>query len=153
MSETTIHLSPTMFGESERVLIQRGRFSVSTFRFQSGVCGLRLTNDVGELVMLPFQGQQIWSATFGGRNLTMKSMFDQPLPNRPYLETYGAFLIHCGFLSMGVPNPAAGDTHPLHGELPNAPYASAHVVLGEDERGQYIGLGGRYQHTIAFSTN
>ena len=52
---------------------------------------------------------------------------------------------------MGVP--AAGDTHPLHGELPNAPYQSAYIVLGEDAGGAYIGLGGRYQHTVAFSTN
>ena len=50
----------------------------------------------------------------------MKSMFDQPPPTRIYLDTYGGFLIHCGFTAMGVP--AAGDSHPLHGELPNAPY-------------------------------
>lgn len=153
MSETTIHLHPTMFGEKERVLIESGPLSASVFCFESGVCGVRMGNGAGELVLLPFQGQQVWSASFGGRNLTMKSMFDQPRPTRTYLETYGAFLIHCGFMSMGVPNSAAGDTHPLHGELPNAPYTAAHLVLGEDEKGNYIGLGGRYQHTVAFSTN
>ncbi len=153
MGETTIHLHPAMFGEKERTLVEHGPFSASTFRSESGVCGLRMGNGAGELVMLPFQGQQIWSASFGGRNLTMKSMFDQPWPNRPYLETYGAFLIHCGFLSMGVPNPAAGDTHPLHGELPNASYSAAYLALGEDHRGQYLSLGGRYRHTVAFSAN
>lgn len=39
-----------------------------------------LENGASELVMLPFQGQQIWCATFGGRNVTMKSMFGQPNP-------------------------------------------------------------------------
>ena len=153
MSDTTIHLHPTMFDDKERKLVEHGPLSASVFRYESGVCGVRIGNGTGELVLLPFQGQQVWSASFGGRNLTMKSMFDQPRPTRTYLETYGAFLIHCGFMSMGVPNSAAGDTHPLHGELPNAPYTAAHLVLGEDERGQYIGLGGRYQHTVAFSTN
>jgi hypothetical protein len=37
--------------------------------------------------------------------------------------------------------------------LPNAPYQEAFVVVGEDERGAYIGLGGLYQHTVAFSCN
>ncbi len=128
-----------------------GPLTASAFLFDTGVCALRLRNELGELVLLPFQGQQIWSATFRGRNLTMKSMFDQPRPTRNYVETYGAFNLHCGFTSMGVP--AAGDNHPLHGELPNAPYADAWIVLGEDERGEYIGLGGAYQHTVAFSYN
>ena len=41
----------------------------------------------------------------------------------------------------------------LHGELPNAPYDRAFLVIGRDERGSYIGLGGSYQHTVAFSFN
>ncbi len=52
---------------------------------------------------------------------------------------------------MGVPS--REDSHPLHGELPNAPYQEAHLVVGEDDQGRYIGLGGRYQHTVAFSSN
>jgi hypothetical protein len=52
---------------------------------------------------------------------------------------------------MGVPGP--GDTHPLHGELPNAPYQEAYLVVGQDEEGDYLGLGGRYQHTVAFNHN
>jgi hypothetical protein len=81
----------------------------------------------------------------------MKSMFDDPNPTREYLETYGGFLLHCGATAMGVPS--GEDTHPLHGELPNAPYQKAYVVVGEDERGTYIGLGGQYRHTVAFSYN
>ena len=126
-----------------------GPLTVSTFRYDSGVCALRLRNDLGELVMLPFQGQQIWSATFGGRNLTMRSMFSAPRPTRSYLETYGGFLLHCGATAMGVPG--AGDSHPLHGELPNAPYDRAWLVLGEDAQGLYLGLSGEYEHIVAFS--
>jgi hypothetical protein len=139
------------FTEREKTLVEHGSLAAAAFRFDSGVCGLRLSNELGHLVMLPFQGQQIWSAEFGGRNLTMKSMFAEPRPTREYLETYGGFLLHCGVTAMG--GPSKEDTHPLHGELPNAPYQKAYVVIGQDERGAYIGLGGRYQHTVAFNHN
>jgi hypothetical protein len=144
-----IPLVPSQFGERERTLAEAGSLRASGFRFDSGVAALRLAAPAGELVMLPFQGQQIWSASFGGRELTMKSMFDQPRATRNYLETYGGFLLHCGATAMGVPG--EGDRHPLHGELPNAPYQSAHLLLGEDERGTYLGLGGSYRHTVAFA--
>ena len=151
-TDTIIHLLPEMFLGQERLLIERNGLSASTFRFDSGVLGLRLKNDQGELVMLPFQGQQIWTAKFGGRTLTMTSMFSEPRPTRVYLETYGAFFIHCGVTGMGAPA-SPQDAHPLHGELPNAPYQKAWVVLGEDERGEYIGLSGEYHHTLAFAHN
>lgn len=150
-TETTIHLQPSMFGERERVLLQAGALSAVAFCYDTGVCGLRLRNELGSLVMLPYQGQQIWSAEFGGRELTMKSMFDAPRPTQDYLSTYGGFLLHCGATAMGVPTDA--DSHPLHGELPNAPYQRAYVVTGSDARGAYIGLGGAYQFTVAFSHN
>ena len=149
--EVTIHLPPDFFGEKEKVLVEHGPLSASTFRYDSGVCGLRLNNELGQLVLLPYQGQQIWSAEFGGRTLTMKSMFDEPRPTREYLETYGGFLLHCGATAMGVPSKE--DTHPLHGELPNAPYQKAYLIVGQDEKGAYIGLGGQYQHTVAFNHN
>jgi hypothetical protein len=150
-SETIIHITPQCFAEREKTLVERGPLSASTFLFDSGVCGLRLDNELGHVVLLPFQGQQIWSAEFGGRNLTMKSMFAEPRPTREYLETYGGFLLHCGATAMGVPSKE--DTHPLHGELPNALYQKAYLVVGQDEKGPYIGLGGQYQHTVAFNHN
>lgn len=151
VSETIIHLAPHFFPCSEKPLVECGELSASLFTYERGVHAVRLKNAVGELIMLPFQGQQIWSATMGGRNLTMKSMFDQPNPTREYLQTYGGFYLHCGATAMGVPGP--GDTHPLHGELPNAPYQKAWIVLGQDAKGAYIGLGGQYEHTVAFSTH
>lgn len=151
MPSTFIHLAETMFGERERLLIEHGSFRALAFRFDSGVCAIRLINSRGELVILPFQGQQIWSAAFDGCNLTMKSMFDTPKATQTYLETYGGFLLHCGATAMGVPGP--GDSHPLHGELPNAAYQSAYIELGQDEEGEYIAVGGSYRHTVAFNFN
>ncbi len=151
MEQTKIHLSPAMFGEAEKALVERGTLFASVFRFASGVCGLRLKNDLGEVVMLPYQGQHVWSAEFCGRRLTMKSMCTEPRAGVPFLETFGGFLQHCGAIAVGGPSPQ--DTHPLHGELPNAPYQKAYLVLGQDERGEYIGLGGQYQHTVAFALN
>jgi hypothetical protein len=147
----TLHLAPHFFTEKEKLLLEAGQLSASALLYNSGVCGLRLKNAQGEIVTLPFQGQQIWSATFGGRPLTMKSMFTDPRNTRDYIANYGGFLLHCGMTAMGVPSKE--DSHPLHGELPHAPYSQAYVALGADEGGDYIGLGGLYQHTLAFSTN
>lgn len=144
-----LDLSKKMFGERERTLVRMGGFHVTTFRFDTGVEALRIANARGEIVMLPFQGQQVWRAVFDGRDLTMKSMFDQPNPTSVYLETYGAYLIHCGLAGLGAPGPS--DTHPLHGELPNAPFRE--VWLDLDEATGTVTLGGAYQHTVAFSTN
>jgi hypothetical protein len=149
MPETIIHLIPAAFPEAERPLVESGPLSASAFRYESGVCAIRLRNELGQLIMLPFQGQQIWSAQFGGRELTMKSMFGAPRPTRTYLETYGGFLLHCGITAMGVPS--REDTHPLHGELPNAPFQRAWLLVGEDQRGAYIGLSGEYEHIVAFN--
>ncbi|RME57566.1 MAG: DUF4432 family protein [Caldilineae bacterium] len=151
MVQAMVHLTPASFGEKERPLLEFGNLVASGFRFDSGVAGLRIRNDRGELVMLPFQGQQIWTAQFDGRNITMKSMFDAPQPTQQYLHTYGGFLIHCGFTAMGVPGPE--DDHPLHGELPNAAYQKAWLVAGEDADGPFLALGGQYRHTVAFSYN
>lgn len=148
---TRIHLQKEMFGDAEQLLIAHGDLTAWTFRYPSGVAALKLVSPLGQLVLLPFQGQQIWSAEFGGRNLTMKSMFSQPHPTRTYLETYGAFLLHCGFTAMGVP--VKEDSHPLHGETPNAPYDTAWIDAGEDEQGRYLRMGGSWQYTVAFSHN
>jgi len=151
ISETIIYLRPEFFSAHETLLIESDELSASTFQFDSGVCALHLVSDVGDLVLLPFQGQQVWSAIFNGRNLTMRSMFEQPYPTRVFLDTFGGFLQHCGATATGGPGPT--DTHPLHGELPNAPYQGVYVAMGEDETGTYIGMGGAYQHTVAFTHN
>ena len=144
-----IDLFGSMFGEKERALCQFGSISITTFRYDTGVAALRIANDRGEIVVLPFQGQQIWRAGFDGRDLTMRSMFDEPIETRVYLETYGAFIIHCGITGLGAPGPE--DSHPLHGELPNAPMKSAWLEV--DQGAGSVTVAGTYQHTVAFSTN
>lgn len=146
-----IHLIPEMFSSRDEVLLENGEFCASTFQYPGGVCAVKLENQAGGLIMLPYQGQQIWSARFDGRELTMKSMFNAPRPTRNYLETYGGFLLHCGATAMGVP--AGADTHPLHGELPNAPYQGAVLELGTDVNGEYLALSGQFVHTVAFNTH
>jgi hypothetical protein len=152
-TDTLIHLHRNFFDDAERRIVARGELAAAAFTYPGGVAGLRLANARGAIVVLPWQGQQVWDAAFDGRTLTMKSMFERPRPTREYLATYGAFLVHCGATAMGVPSAARGDTHPLHGELPNAPYDTAFVAAGEDARGRYLAVGGEYRHTLAFTCN
>jgi Domain of unknown function (DUF4432) len=151
MSEITFHLHKSFFHEREHTLVEHAGLRASSFLYPSGVHAIRLENQLGQMTVLPYQGQQIWHLEFHGRTLTMQSMFDAPRLGVPYLESYGAFLLHCGATAMGVPGP--DDTHPLHGELPNAPYQTAQLLIGEDTRGAYIGVTGTYQHTVAFAHN
>ena len=144
-----IDLYKTLFAEKEKSLCEFGEFTVSAFRYNSGVAALRINNSRGEIVVLPFQGMQVWRAAFDGRELTMRSMFEQPKNTRVYLDTYGAFLIHCGITGLGAPGPT--DSHPLHGELPNAPMDSAWLNI--DEESGRVTVAAEYQHTVAFTTN
>jgi hypothetical protein len=148
MPDTRIHLKAGLFTERAHNLVEHGSLRASCYQFESGVNAVSLVNAVGELVLLPYQGQQIWSARFQDRELTMQSMFTQPVATREYLETYGAFLVHCGATAMGVPSPQ--DTHPLHGELPNAPYQKASLLAGSDAQGDFLELSGAYEHIVAF---
>ena len=78
----------------------------------------------------------------------MGSMFEAPVPEVDFLQTYGAFFLHCGATAMG--DPGLEDSHPVHGELPNARYQQAQLVIGGDETGPFMGLTGSYHHRIAF---
>ncbi|NBR12392.1 MAG: DUF4432 family protein [Alphaproteobacteria bacterium] len=144
-----IELTDNMFGEKERQLLTMGALRVSTFRYDNGIAALRVANARGELIILPFKGHQIWRCSFDGRELAMKSMFDEPVDTRSYLETYGAFFIHCGLTGMGAPGPE--DRHPLHGELPNAPFQRAYLDC--DETAKTLTVGGVYHYTVAFTVN
>ena len=102
-----IELYRSSFEDVERQLVEIGEFAVSTFRYASDIEALRVSNARGEIIVLPFKGQQIWRARFDGRDLTMKSMFDEPVDTKVYLETYGAFMIHCGLTGLGAPGPVS----------------------------------------------
>jgi galactose mutarotase-like enzyme len=144
-----IDLATVHFGEKERLLAEAAGFRISAFRYDSGIEALRIKNNRGEMIVLPFKGHQIWRLVMDGRDLTMKSMFEEPVANVPYLETYGAFFIHCGATAMGPPT--LTEQHGLHGELPNAPYQKGAIVI--DEAAKSCAVIGTYEYTVAFSTH
>lgn len=151
MDKATINVEKEFFQKQERSLISYGNLKANLFLYPSGVQAIRLVNTRGQIIVLPYQGQQVWSAAFDGQEMTMRSMFSEPRQTKDYLKNYGGFLLHCGVSAMGVPGEK--DTHPLHGELPNAPYDSSFVIFGEDQEGRYLGVGGEYQYTVAFAQN
>lgn len=146
-----IDLRAIAFSEAERVIFKAGRLTAAAFRYASGVDAVRLSNGADEVVVLPFQGQHVWSARLGGRDVGMKSMFDMPRPTQKFFETYGGYFQHAGITAIGAPGPL--ERREQHGELPNAPYRDAAVLLGEDRNGRFIAVTGRYDHTVAFATH
>ncbi|MCW5706895.1 DUF4432 family protein [Shinella sp.] len=151
MKSVRVNLTEADFTPVERTFARYDEFEVRVFRYPLGVAALRLSNSAGHIIVLPFQGQQIWDAEFHGRRLTMKTVFDQPRPTTDFLNTYGAFLIHCGLTAVG---PASrDDNHPPHGELPNAPFGGAEIEFGEDDEGPFASIRGRYIHKLAFHSD
>lgn len=148
--ECSIALDKSRFAPGESEILRSGEFTASAFLYSTGVAAVRLKNSRGEIIMLPWQGQQIWHAVFDGRPLHMSSLFEEPHPACAITDSYGAFLYHCGALRMG--NPLPGDDHPLHGELTCAGYHSAALLAGEDAAGPYIGLTGTFRHRKGFDT-
>ncbi len=150
--QNKIYLKENFFTDKEKTFVETGALKATIFTYDSGVRAVRLCNDSGYIIALPFMGQMIWRANFLGKELAMKSIHDEPLPAKSVFgETYGCFLMHCGLTAMG--NPTAADTHLPHGELPVAKYDEAYIVTGTDEKGAYIGLGGVYRHMRCFEAN
>jgi hypothetical protein len=148
-NEVMIHLRKSYFSEKEHTIIQHAELDAALFRYDTGVEAIKINNKRGSIVILPYQGQQIWSCFFDGRELTMKSMFQNPFPTTDYLSTYGGFFLHCGATAIGVPS--KNDSHPLHGELPNAPYQAACIICGQNEKGNYISISGKFEYIVAFN--
>ena len=134
--------------EKKKHLLDHGKLSVISFRYPNDIAGLEIINTKGKITHLPFQGQRIWDVEFNGRRLDMRSPVRQPNPNRDFLMNLGGFFFHCGMSAMGSPGPH--DLHPIHGELVNAPYQTAFLESGEDEKGKYVVVGGDYEHAVAF---
>jgi hypothetical protein len=149
--EYKISLDQSVFQTGETLLVEGGGVSACSFVYSSGVKAVRLHHASADVILLPYQGQQIWSAVFSGRELAMRSMFSEPQAERGFLRNMGRYLLHCGVSGIGAPG--AQDQHPFHGELPNAPYQHAWLVAGEDENGSYIGLSGSYEYVEAFKSH
>lgn len=147
-----INLYKDFFVEKEKVFIAGDELQATLFKYSNGIEAVKLSNSKGYVTLLPFVGQQIWDMEFLGHNMVMKSIYDEPeICYATYGESYGPFLMHCGLTAMG--NPTAEDTHLPHGELPIAKYTEAYIILGEDEKGKYISLGGSYFFKRAFEHN
>ncbi len=141
-----INLQKYFFTEKETLIAQEGSLRASGFRFSTGVEALKVENEQGYFVILPFMGQQLWDFNFGGKDLKMQTSVKEPIPNVQYLQTYGGFLYHCGIQSFGAPD----DVHPQHGEIPNRAYDNAYIEIGEDNNGKYMAVGGTLHFDIAF---
>lgn len=151
MREAAIELKRSFFTSTEQEIFSAGEFTVSLFRYERGVEALRLKNDRGHLIVLPFMGQMVWDAVFDGVCLTMKNMFSQPLPVHGIVETYGCFAYHSGLLRNGCPSPE--DNHPLHGEMPCAAMDRARIVYGDDQQGPYLAIVSEYEYIMGFGSH
>ncbi len=149
--EYKIALHQNTFDHGETKLVEGEGLAATTFTYPSGVKAVRLRHKDADVIMLPYQGQQIWSAVFSGRELAMRSMFSEPQAERNVLHNLARFLLHCGV--SGIGSPGSQDRHALHGELPNAPYQHAWLVVGDDEVGSYIGVSGSFEHIEAFNSH
>ena len=108
--QNKIILKESYFGVEETEILSSGEFSASLFTYSTGVKAVRIKNAKGSFVVLPYMGQMIWRAEFLGYEMTMKTIFDEPIPAKSvFHETYGCFLMHCGLTAMG--NPTAEDDH------------------------------------------
>lgn len=139
-----IPLSPDLFGQQTRVVLQSDEFAVRTFAYPNGIAAAQLENSRGFVEILPFMGQMVWNAEFDGVSLRMDNMFSQPQFGNEIIDTYGCFAFHSGLLTGGCPAPE--DTHPLHGEFPCAAMDKAWLEIDENS----IKLVGEYEYVRGF---
>jgi len=144
-------LRRSFFGENERVALRCAGLTASLFRYDTGIDAIRLANERGQIVILPFMSQIVWSAAFDGVELAMQSMFKAPRPAKVIVETYGCLAYHAGLLRNGVPSPQ--DTHLLHGEMPCAEMDLAGLACGTDERGPWIAVTGAREYAMGFGAH
>ena len=146
-----ILLKDRMFSEKEQLFIDNGELKAYIFRYDSGVCAVKLVNSKGYITVLPYQGQMVWDAVFGGRSLTMQNDCKEPKFRPHFRDTYGCYVMHCGILRMGCPSEQ--DDHAHHGELPYVTYDKASIVTGTDEKGEYIAVTGTYEYYKVFDNH
>ena len=147
-----INLSNIIFTDKPALIAEDGEFKAVGFRYSTGVEALKVSNRRGSFTILPWMGQMIWRCDFDGRELAMKSMYDEPKDCKAcFNESYGCFMMHCGLTAMG--NPTAEDTHVGHAELPIARYQEAYLEFGKDRTGEYVAVGGTYRHDMCFTYN
>jgi hypothetical protein len=133
-----IHINHSDFENPGNITKYKG-LRVDSFRYNTGVDGLRLANERGYIEVLPFHGHQIWYGEFDGQRLGMESIVTEPKNITDYLRNYGAFVVHCGPRRIGPSEEEGGD---LHGTLPNARFGHNMIECGDDNQGPYIAIKG-----------
>ena len=147
-----INLRNVVFTDKPTLLAEDGELKAVAFRYSTGVEALRVSNRRGGFTILPWRGQMIWRCDFDGRELAMKSMYDEPANFKTtFAESYGCFMMHCGLTAMGNPTPE--DDHIGHAELPAARYDEAYLEFGKDKAGEYVAVGGTYNDSLCFTRN
>jgi Domain of unknown function (DUF4432) len=149
--EVRVVLQRPAFGEREKDAVAAKGLTASLFRYPTGVDAIRLSTARGDVVVLPYMGQMVWSAMFDGVPLQMQSMFPAPRPAKTIVETYGCLAYHAGLLRNGVP--AEGDNHAVHGEAPCAEMDEAGIAYGADGRGPWMAVTGARRYTMGFGAN
>lgn len=148
MKHTTINLKKNFFTPLSTEILSAQGCSVELFTYETGIEAIRLTNQRGHLVILPYYGQMIWQAMFDGVDLAMQSHFKVPRQAKDIVGTYGCFMYHSGLLRNG--NPGPNDSHALHGEMPLAPMDSARIEMGEDAKGPWIAVVSETEYLMGF---
>lgn len=146
-----IKLNEAAFTDKEVLFADAGELKAYIFKYESGVCAVKIKNEKGFITVLPFDGQMIWDAEFCGRSLKMQTSYKMPRHCEVFRDTYGCYVMHCGALAMGCPSPE--DDHGHHGELPYVGYERAFLISGEDEKGRYMGVTGEYEYNRAFGSH
>ena len=145
----TVELQRDGLHAHDRRVLRAGALSAALFRTPYGIEAIRLRNARGELVVLPWFGQMIWSMQFDGVDCTMSSGFDVPRPTDTIGGTYGCFAFHSGLLRNGVPGPE--DDHAPHGEFPCAAMRDSRLeIVDRGSAGLALRLRSVRDHVVGF---
>lgn len=143
-NSTYINIKKSMFSDLDFTLLKNDNFTVTTLLYPSGIEGIKIDNGICSMAVLPYMGHQVWFLEINGENVTQESIFDYPRNTNKFGDNYGAFLIHCGLTNIN--GPSDDEDYPLHGELPFAEYSENYICLGNDEKGNYLSIGGKFSH-------
>ena len=148
---TEVFFRRSEFGEKERLFLKSDGIKASTFRYDTGVEAVRLTNSRGWVIVLPYLGQMLWDANFDGVKLGMGHNYPAPRPAKVISDAGGCLSYHAGLLRNGCPSPE--DDHVLHGEFPCAELGAAGLEIGSDEEGGFVRVTGEYEHLRGFGVH
>lgn len=124
-----IDLPRHVFADRPTVVAATSSLRATAFRHACGAEALRIETPRLDLLALPYRGQQVWRVDVDGAPMGMRGMTAEPRAGTTLLDTFGAFLFHCGLLGTAAPGPE--DDHELHGELPLAPMDAAWLEVSE----------------------